>query len=218
MVIDSKILVCISAGAGLSFGQLPWGGASPIFEQRIRNSLKEDPMPIQPKPNTLLQTIVSHYVRQPENYQSVAEYCEDIIDHRTALKGANLRDMDFSGIDLTGYDLSNCDLEGANFTQATLTNVNLSGASLKYCNLTMARLVKAKLEHANLEGAQCYAADFDKAQLKNASLIRARLAWSSFNNADLRSADFRGAHGEDMAMRNTIKDAATILPDDASTF
>jgi len=71
---------------------------------------------------------------------------------------ASVINADWSGLDLTGIDL----------TSATLLNTNLSGA-----NLTRAKLGKATIMNVNLAGASLRGADLNGALLVNTGLTSA---------------------------------------------
>ena len=76
---------------------------------------------------------------------------------KMAQAGANLKDADLSGADLSdrilqAADLSGADLSGANLESARLDGANLSDAVLYHPNLTGADLRKANLVDANLDG------------------------------------------------------------------
>lgn len=105
---------------------------------------------------------------------------------------------DFSGMDLSGQDLSDVDFRRAIFTatnlsDADLTDANLSEAWLEESNLRGADLTRTDFSHANLKGADLQDADmedtvFSHADLSSVSLLRANVNDTKFNGADLSYA------------------------------
>lgn len=65
-------------------------------------------------------------------------------------EGAQLRELDLSGMNLSHFDLCCADLSGSNLTAANLSHCNLSGANLSGCVLDMARLAGADLFRVQL--------------------------------------------------------------------
>lgn len=85
---------------------------------------------------------------------------------RIQLRGTDLAKFDFSGLDLTGADLSFSNLGKANFRGATLRQVNLSFSNLSGADFTDADLYEANfnfssLEDVNLSGANVEGASFN---------------------------------------------------------
>lgn len=96
-------------------------------------------------------------------------------------------ECDLSGVDLSGKRLKGVDLERANLAGADLSDTNLSEANLK----------GADLSGANLRGADLSEADLYKADLTGADLTGADLSEASTD-----SADFTGAQGAPVAVKN----------------
>ena len=102
---------------------------------------------------------------------------------RLDLSGANLREWQFSGVNLSGVDLSGVDLSGVDLSGADLLEANLSGADLSGANLL----------EADLSGADLSGADLSGADLSGVRLIEADLSWAEFPGADLsRRRPLRG--------------------------
>jgi two-component system LytT family sensor kinase len=85
---------------------------------------------------------------------------------RIQLRGTDLAKFDFSGLDLTGADLSFSNLGKANFQGTTLRQANLSFANLNGADFTDADLYEANfnfssLENVNLNGANVEGASFN---------------------------------------------------------
>lgn len=85
---------------------------------------------------------------------------------RIQLRGTDLAAFDFSGLDLTGADLSFSNLGKANFRGAILRQANLSFANLSGANFTDADLYEANfnfssLENVDLSGANVEGASFN---------------------------------------------------------
>lgn len=85
---------------------------------------------------------------------------------RLQLRGTDLSRFDFSGLDLTGADLSFSNLTRANFRGTILRNANLSFSALTGADFTDADLYEANLnfsglEQINLTGANVEGATFN---------------------------------------------------------
>ena len=85
---------------------------------------------------------------------------------RLQLRGTNLAKFDFSGLDLTGADLSFSNLAQANFRGATLRQADLSFSELSGSDFTDADLYEANfnfsgLRNVNLTGANVEGATFN---------------------------------------------------------
>ena len=90
---------------------------------------------------------------------------------KMAQAGANLKDADLSGADLSdrilqaadlsGADLSGADLSGAYLFRAKLSGADLTGADLSSANLVWADLSGANLSEADLSGADLLGANLD---------------------------------------------------------
>ena len=132
---------------------------------------------------------------------------EKWLDHR--LDPKQFKDpgkqLDLSGKDLTGVDLSYERLVLANLSDAKLDCANLSHASLIGANLSNAELDNAilsdaVLDDADLTDAHMSGANLTNASLHNANLTGAHLYMASFVDADLRWANFTNAflHGANL--------------------
>lgn len=86
------------------------------------------------------------------------------------LPGANLCDVDFSGIQLDECDLSNAILDGARFAGPSLVRSNLAEARMVGADFSF-----ADLSRADLETVDATAAAFANADLTKARLVRSRL-------------------------------------------
>jgi len=77
----------------------------------------------------------------------------DTAKGRANLKGADLRDYDLSGKNLSAANLSGANLQGIDMINSNLTATNLEGADMRCVNLRGAKLVRTKLTGADLRGA-----------------------------------------------------------------
>ena len=85
---------------------------------------------------------------------------------KMAQAGANLKDADLSGADLSdrilqAADLSGADLSGADLSGAYLFRADLSGAYLNGADLSSATLIWTNLSGADLSGADLLGANLD---------------------------------------------------------
>ena len=101
---------------------------------------------------------------------------------------------DFSGMNLTGTDLSEMNLQGANFREALLESADLSRAHLDGADFSGAVLVRAQLAEASFANAK-----FNEANLSLAKGMKTSFAGAEFDNTTMMDAvfeqcNFTGAH------------------------
>ena len=118
------------------------------------------------------------------------------------LIGANLENVDLSGLDLNGANLRDAKLSGANLRDANLTNANLTGAKLTRANLTDANLNVALLIDVDLTGANLTRANLRGTGLYDSNLTNANLTGANLTGANLESADLTGAKLKDANLEN----------------
>jgi len=110
------------------------------------------------------------------------------------LGGANLRNVDLTGANLSGAclskaDLRNAKLTGANLSGAHLGRADLSGANLSQANLSLSHLGRADLFRATLIETNLSSAHLSKSDLREANLREANLEGTDLSGADLKKAD-----------------------------
>src|SRR5215204_4490547 len=129
------------------------------------------------------------------------------------LDGANLQEVNLSGLRLDVVNVVGADLRGADLSHsvlhaAWLDEANLSEANLSNAGLAYARFIRTILRNANLSDAYAYEAEFNLANLTNADLAGAdfygdlpevrnpenfpRPKGAVFISANLRDADLSG--------------------------
>ncbi len=114
-----------------------------------------------------------------------------------------------TGVNLSGYDMSDGDFTSANFRGSYLCGANFAGS-----RLTAANFDYSNLERADLIGADCMGTSFAGAAAPGARFASARFDGASFADADLRGADFTRARLEDANLANANFDGAIF--DDAT--
>ena len=129
-----------------------------------------------------------HLARLKQGVKAWNAWREQNMDARPNLRGADLRKLDLSLVNLRGADLSE-----AVFSKARLTNADLREADLKEANLGRAVLRNANLGATELSRADLGMADLRKANLDGARLVRADLRGVRLGNANLRGVDFSRA-------------------------
>jgi uncharacterized protein YjbI with pentapeptide repeats len=121
-------------------------------------------------------------------------------------------DLDLSGIDLHGADLSDRKYDQCNFSLSNLDNADLSESSLQSSVLLGASLKSANLQRVDLRSSWLFAADLQAANLEAADLsvrqffgklerlalgfepsISVRLNFANLKKANLNSAKLQGA-------------------------
>lgn len=131
------------------------------------------------------------------------------------LQGANLsrgvlRGANFQGANLIGVNLQDASLEGADFTQA-----DLSGAQLDNASLSGARFVNSNMQGVSLAEAKLYAVDFTNANMQAANLRKANIWMTSPLNpgqisiadlSDLKLVPAQSYYSEYRMLRNIESD------------
>jgi uncharacterized protein YjbI with pentapeptide repeats len=117
------------------------------------------------------------------------------------LSGANLRKVEWLGVNLASADLSK-----ANLQEAILFKANLAAADLSNANLQHTDLSKTNLSNANLSFSILREANLRSAVLHGANLQGADLSGADLKGAVLRGANFEGAilSGADLSMTNGL--------------
>jgi uncharacterized protein YjbI with pentapeptide repeats len=98
------------------------------------------------------------------------------------------RDLDLSGIDLTGSSLSGYQFIATNFSHGKLEKLDLRKTRLCGCNFQAANLFLAKMNESKIEGCR-----FVDASLQSADLSRTTLERTDFTRCDLSHAKLTGA-------------------------
>jgi uncharacterized protein YjbI with pentapeptide repeats len=136
------------------------------------------------------------------------------------LNGADLRDANLEGVNLSDAHLEKADLRGvylngANLSRAhlekvDLQNAHLEGAYLSNAHLEGANLCWAELNEADLHDAFLEAADLHEAQMSKANLSRAHLEGAHLNGACLKEADLYNAHFTEADLRDVHLEGANL--------
>ena len=108
------------------------------------------------------------------------------------LSGADLRGADLSRISFFEADLSGADLTDAKLPSLDLRSSQLTGACLRRADLTRANLCEMALAGVDLSGADLSRANLRRADLRGANLAGAVLSDTDFDWADLAGADLSG--------------------------
>jgi len=97
----------------------------------------------------------------------------------------NIQNIDFSGSDLSGVDLSNMAITNCNFSDANFTGANLRKAYILNCNFS-----DANFTGANLSEAITIHTEFKNTTFKDANLTYTRINFlNSKNNINLTGAN-----------------------------
>ena len=159
---------------------------------------------------------------------------DEILASGPDFSGADLRGMNFAGVNLEGADFSDADLTDVNFVGASLARAVFKGAELGNTNFTEANLKDAYFESVTLSytrdegprdqvvlvirGANFTGATLDGATLnfagtdaKKTIFAGVNLEGADFSDADLTDTHFKGAilRGVNLKGAN-IKDANTF--------
>ena len=106
------------------------------------------------------------------------------------LAGADMSNLDLTGIRLMGLSLKGADLHNSDLTQATLAGADLSGVNLENAQLNDVRIAGANMQSANLRGAQMTAAKMVGVNLHEADLAGADISESRLIGVNVADADF----------------------------
>jgi uncharacterized protein YjbI with pentapeptide repeats len=156
------------------------------------------------------------------------------------LRGANLNNSQFSGVDMTEADCNGASLQNLTFTatnlshvifdgadlshskfwdgcapcasfwDAMLEEVVLSGALLEGANFTNANLCHANLEGANLSNAELWRANLQNADLGGAILFKANMTEIDLRQANLHRCNLRGANLYAANLSEALLDEADV--------
>ncbi|WP_431913656.1 pentapeptide repeat-containing protein [Micromonospora carbonacea] len=129
----------------------------------------------------------------------------------TSLYGADLRNANLDGANLSHAELTIANLNGANLSHAYLGDANLRGANLGGANLSHAYLGDANMDGAELSNAELTSAYLGGANLRTADLNRARLPLAKLSNADLSFADLDSANLRNANLDGANLDGANLL-------
>ncbi len=144
----------------------------------------------------------------------------EIIGAEHVYTGMDLSGADLSGGIFDGAGLAGCDLRGADFSEALLHDVRLDGANLAGARLARSSFHDCTLSRADLSEADCTGwsatgtglrgANFARANLSETNIVQCRLTRASFAGASLLRAnivqcrtdgiDLSGGDCEEMAL------------------
>lgn len=114
-----------------------------------------------------------------------------LLDARPVM--AQTKTINYTSTDLRDRDFSDMDLEGAVFAAAEMRRADFSGSNLKNAMFTKGVLLDANLEGADLTEALVDQVTLDNANLRNAIFTNAVMARTRFFDADITGADFTDA-------------------------
>jgi len=127
----------------------------------------------------------------------------------------NPTDVDWSGRDLTGNDLSNTTIIDTNLSSATLVGADLSnavliGTTLTGADLTDANLTGVSLKDKDLTGTILTGADLTDVSLTGVDLSGKDLTGTILRGADLTDANLTGVSLKDKDLTGTILTGADL--------
>lgn len=175
--------------------------------------------------------ITSYFMHQIDKNQLLADYAQgkrsfkNLDLRKIQLFGQTLKDIDFSGSNLSESYLAYSNLSNANFKGAILNNaqleqVNMNGANLQNAMLKEVNLFRASLYGANLSKATLAQVDLRSADLQQASLIKTELrkvnlrdstlTGAKFTQAQLIHSELFRAHGANLT--DALIDSNTTMP------
>ncbi len=120
-------------------------------------------------------------------------------------------DVDFSDLDLRGFDFSGVDVSGVNFARADMRGVELSTSLFSECDFSGANLRVANLGWAVFSDSDLAAVDLSWADLSDASVTRSDLSWSLLYGANLWRAKLQDMDISGTLMLNRFQLASACL-------
>ncbi|EET90525.1 MAG: pentapeptide repeat-containing protein [Candidatus Micrarchaeales archaeon] len=90
-----------------------------------------------------------------------------------------LRNIDFSGKDLTGANFDNCDLRGSSFVGSKLNSTSFNNANLKLANFKDSKIENSSMEMAKLDGSS----------FENVDLRRVKITILPMQNVNFKGAN-----------------------------
>ncbi|MDB5178683.1 MAG: pentapeptide repeat-containing protein [Patescibacteria group bacterium] len=123
------------------------------------------------------------------------------------LTATKLRESGWSDVQISGGQLGGLDLTNGAWRRVTVSGARLSGVVLVEAELRDVTFADAKLDLANLRFAKLTRVQFLRCQLTEADFAGAQLTDVSFTGCDLTASSFAGATLEDVDLRtSTLRD------------
>ena len=128
-------------------------------------------------------------MEKTKKFESRDQIMESLREERN-LAGADMSELDLSGIKLVGLNMKGADLHGSNLSHAILAGADMSEVNLTNAHLDKARIAGTSLRAANLRGATLIAAQVAGVDLQDANLAGADLSQSRLMGVGVKGADF----------------------------
>ncbi len=158
------------------------------------------------------------YIRSSEllaRYQQGERSFQNI--HLSDAGQGRLRGASLPGLEIRQAEFSEVNLDGANLDQAILSMIEFRACSLKRLRLNRADLSEINLQGQNLEqgqfqGARLHHAQLQRVNLRGATLMEADLTAANLRGANLSGADLRKADLTRTNLEEIQFDEATLWP------
>ena len=216
VVLSALALVAILALVWLIQGDLTGGTNDDDPAVALRDPDQDGGRPFEEMPEDEQRAILVerlHSTNRHEVIESLDMLREFGWLYDGSLEGGDLREVNFSemnleGAQLMGVNFSGSELQGAVFREANLENSAIYGANLSGASFQGAHLVNADIVESDVRGAR----------FVGANLSGTELVYSNFEEANFNEADLSGANLEQSNLRWSIIDGTrfsveTILPD-----
>lgn len=118
--------------------------------------------------------------------------------------GADLSEVDFSNMNLSGVNFTNAILNSAGFSDAHLSEIDFTNCDLTSADFTRSTCVECNFSEALLNGT-----DFSYSTVDYGNFTEADMAGAIFNEADLSNSDFTCSYN----LSACRFDEATTWPD-----
>lgn len=112
---------------------------------------------------------------------------------KDSLEGIDLQGANLAQLNLSGISLKRANLQKANLGQSRLIDATLDGANLRRAHLTDADLHKARFVGADLQGARLLSTNLEEAKFPGANLKNANLAYAVLHKASISQEQLQSA-------------------------
>lgn len=166
---------------------------------QLHRQIRDDVMKshtLQPRKRIVYYSIVGLLMMTILGFYFVNQNAQDVrlTDCSAAAKpGINWSGCNKQGEALRGRDLKQVNFRAAKLEGADLSAASLQGADLAYSNLSQSIMVSAQLQQSNLKGANLRQANLQGANLSGANLSYAELVGCQLQGAVLNQAVFDNA-------------------------
>lgn len=153
---------------------------------------------------------------QSGKYKEWYKYLRTNKIKKIRLKGAILKNLNFSKFNLRNIDLEYADISFSEFKMAILNNVNMKEARAHGADFTKSVLMAGNFEKTNFSSANLYKADCRFASFLKAEFHEAILGETNFDYSNMQKSIFKASRLEKSSLKNTNLKGAEFIGTDLS--